>query len=473
MQLANQKSTLQKIPLILLLALPLLGFILISIWFPLFPHFNSVPQLDVRSFTPSLLSGFVYAIFVIGLYGLYLHIYRRLNAKHDNVSLGQLLFSAVLYGLPLLFTYPINATDLYRYIIRGRIKSAYGLNQFVTPPNAIPNDLFATLAGEWADATSPYGPIWELTATAVTAITQDNLGAGLLVFKSLGLLFHLAIGVLIWKMTKRNSLAASWLWLGNPALLFIFVENGHNDALMLFWGMLSFYFLQEKRPYLAIVFAIFAPLTKPIGLLILPFIGLAAWRHLPSWRQKTIYTVASLGLFVGLALLVFLPFGSPLALVERLQNELIGGASFSPMTLVILILMEMEASFSFAQLSLIVQGLFGIVAIVLMWQTFNGRSAYQTVSNIFGGYLLQAFNFRLWYASWLFPWLIVEERGDSFWLNTAVYFLLTSQLSVIIYGHIRFFLLSGDIFFAHLLGVGFTFGLPILLALVYPIQSRK
>ncbi|MEM7330845.1 MAG: polyprenol phosphomannose-dependent alpha 1,6 mannosyltransferase MptB [Chloroflexota bacterium] len=475
--MAKTNSTFSNIPRFVLLAIPFFGFVGLAIWFPLFPNVHTVPQLDVFSFSSSLFLGVTYALIITLLYGLYLYIYRRLKVAPFKMPLATQLLAATFYGLPMLMTYPINATDIYRYVIRGRIKSTYGLNQFTAPPNAIPDDLFAPLAGEWADATSPYGPIWELVATAVTAVTQDNLGLGLVILKLLGLGLHLAIGVLIWQMAKsaavRSADTASWLWLGNPALLFIFVQNGHNDALMLGWGMLAVYFLRGKRPYLAMFFAILAPLTKPIGLLILPFIGLAAWRLFPNWKQKLGYMFASIGLFILLGWVAFLPFGSPLALVQRLQGELIGGASFSPVTLFILFLLEFDVPFTFARLSWILQSVYGGVGLWLMWLTFNGRSPLRSTSNMFWGYLLQAFNFRIWYASWLFPWLLIEEKDDDYWLNTAVYFLLTTQLSVIIYSHIRAFLLGNNVFYSHLIGVLFTFGLPFLLASRYRVLAAR
>jgi hypothetical protein len=50
-------------------------------------------------------------------------------------------------------------------------------------------------------------------------------------------------------------------------------------------------------------------------------------------------------------------------------------------------------------------------------------------------------------------------------LQAGLLFLLTTQLSVLIYGHLRVYALGGDHFPAHLIGVPFTFGLPLLLAL--------
>ena len=52
----------------------------------------------------------------------------------------------------------------------------------------------------------------------------------------------------------------------------------------------------------------------------------------------------------------------------------------------------------------------------------------------------------------------------SFRLRAGIWLLLTTQLSVLIYGHLRVYILDGDFFLAHLIGVPFVFALPLILA---------
>jgi hypothetical protein len=51
-------------------------------------------------------------------------------------------------------------------------------------------------------------------------------------------------------------------------------------------------------------------------------------------------------------------------------------------------------------------------------------------------------------------------------LKAGWWFLLLSQLSVVIYGHMRVSLLGGDQALAHLLGVPIVFALPWVLAAI-------
>lgn len=442
-----------------------LGYLLFPLYFPLLPYFDDTPQYDIRSFTPSLLQGLFYGLLLVALFLLYRQGYKVV--RHHTISLAHLVLWVGATAVPLLLTYPINATDVYRYFIRGRIMSVYGESQYRLPPAAFAADPFTPLAGEWVGATSPYGPVWELVATAVTFLVQDNLLFGLLSFKLLGLLTHLAITILIWYIHSGTAQqqTTAWLWGANPALLLTFVVNAHNDALMLFWLVLAIFLIRTNRLYWGLAAAILAPLVKSIGLLALPFVGLLVWRRQPSWRARLLSTAVALVLGSIFAAWTFLPFGSPLDLVERLSQELTSGASFSPFTLLILLLRNAHVTLPFD--TLLMAGQVGLVLVLLglIGLTLNGRSPIRAMSDIFTAYIIQAFNFRIWYASWTFPWVLMDDPVETWRVKTAVYFLLTTQLSVLIYGHLRFYALGGNQLYTHLIGVPFTFFLPPLLAM--------
>ncbi|HRO24790.1 MAG TPA: hypothetical protein PLR07_10905, partial [Promineifilum sp.] len=135
---------------------------------------------------------------------------------------------------------------------------------------------------------------------------------------------------------------------------------------------------------------------------------------------------------------------------------------------------------SIETIGMVTQALFAGFALWLVWLGFRGRSALRGAADIFFGYLAGALNFRIWYAAWPFPWLLLDAGSASgndaertaYRLRAGLWFLLLAQLSVVIYGHIRVFALGGDQALAHLLGVPIVFGLPLLLALLPPHLSR-
>ena len=125
----------------------LFGYGLMALWFPLWPNVGRVPPADVRTFAPTLAAGLLYALLLLALYAVYLAAAGRvarsgLPARWRARPLLPVLLGGLLLALPLLFAYPINATDVYRYVIRGRVASAYGQSPFVAPPATFIGDPF-------------------------------------------------------------------------------------------------------------------------------------------------------------------------------------------------------------------------------------------------------------------------------------------------------------------------------------------
>lgn len=466
-------SAVKLLSLRFIAAVSFAGYLLLAFWFPLLPHFNQHPLPDIRTFTPSIGQGLLYAAWLCILFGLYALAYRRLHDTGRLPGIKFILLTAVCFALPLLFTFPINATDVYRYFIRGRVSSIYHQSPFAAPPAAFPTDPFLPLAGEWAGATSPYGPVWELTATAVTAIVRSNLLAGLLTFKAIGLLLHLAIALLIWRLLQQTNavrrVAYTLLWAWNPALLLAFVVNAHNDVFMLFWLLLGWWLVQQKQPVLGFMLMMLAPLTKPIGLLPLPLFFLSIWQNYPSRKSRGRFLFFSSVAGLLLAIMVFLPFGSPLDLVLRLVREASTGGGFSAAILIVLVGQSQGINL-YQWVITIAPLLLGLGVLWLLWLTWRGRAAVRGTADIFMAYILQSLNFRIWYVTWLIPWLLLDkphknpDTQTTYRLHVGLWLLLTSQLSVLIYGHLRVYMLDENYTLAHIIGVPFTLALPLFLA---------
>jgi hypothetical protein len=461
---------------LLSIAANLIIYLILALWFPLVPHYGQAPPADIRTFAPSLAAGLLYGLLLLLLFVLHLWSCRELGRQAKPARLRTLLIVALLYSLPLLLTYPMNATDVYRYVIRGRISSVYGESPYVTPPDSFARDPLLPLAGEWAGETSPYGPLWEGVAAGLTAISGDNLLFGILLFKTFGMVCFLGATVLLWLLLpsyRKPSYTALWAW--NPFLLLTFVANAHNDALMLLWLLLGLWLMRRGQPAMGFLVMALAPLTKLVALLALPFFFLAAWKALPGGRQRARFTLLSTGGTLALTLIAFVPWtvgpatgsflSSTLGLVTRLAREAGAGASFSPATLLWFGGQLLPGKpLSLTTIGLAARLLFASFFLLLLWQTWKGRPAERGTAEIFIAYLLQALNFRIWYAAWPFPWLLLDGKERPYWLHVGLWFLLTSQLSVIIYGHIRVYLLGGQQAYSHLIGIPFTFLIPLFLA---------
>lgn len=478
------------------LALSAAGYWLIRFLFPLAG--NTSRLADIRTFLPEMSGGLAYLALLAGLFALLLWLHRLVIASDWKPahSLAFVLLAALLLALPLLWTYPYNSTDIFRYTIRGRISSLYGQNPYAVSPSALADDDLAALAGEWIGETSPYGPVWEMLAAALTSLGGGDLQRDLLLFKLTGVASLLATTSLIWltlgDVPARIRSAYALLWAWNPAILLVFVANGHNEAFMLLWLLLGYLLIRRGRPYAGFLALFLAVLTKPIALLVLPVFFLAQWRRFASHRQRVLF--ASFVVIAGLSLawLSFLPWAgrgelmaSPVDLGLRLVREASDVAGFSPPVLAYFALESAGLEPLLSLIGQVARALFALFLAWVLWQTWRGRQAVKGAADVFLGYFMQALSFRIWYAAWPFPWLLIdggdhalvsESRRDSrsaaYRLRAGLWLLFTTQASVIVYGHLRTGLLDGSQPAAHLLGVPLTLGLPWLLALL-PIGPAK
>lgn len=474
--------------LLALLLLSVLAYGAMAVWFPLGPNVSRVPPGDIRTFAATLPAGLVYAALVLALFALLAAAFRRATSHRMGPgSLRFVLAGTVLLALPLIWAYPVNATDVFGYVIRGRITSAYGESPFSSPAAAFVGDPFMPLVGEWAGDTTPYGPLWELIAAGLTAVSGDNLLLGVLLFKGLALACFLITAFLIWELLPDGRLRSAYtlLWAWNPALLLTFILDGHNDALMLLWLLLGRWMARRGRPAAGFLVMALAALTKPVAVLALPFFFLESIRDLPAGRARRHFALVALGGVMLLAWLAFWPWADtngPLQaaadLGARLSREATGGAGFS---LAVWVYVALGQRVAVETIGLVLRLLFLGFALWLVWLGARGRSALRGAADVFYGYVVTALNFRIWYAVWPFPWLILDagqhaEHTDTasaadYRLRLGFWFLLTTQLSVVVYGHLRVFVLGGDQGLAHLIGVPLVFGLPWLLsALPWPLS---
>jgi len=468
----------------LLALLSLAGYVALSLWFPLRPYFNHSPSPDIRFLAPSLMESALYAILLCSLFIIYWLAYRYVKKRGAGLSWSLVLVTAAAFCLPLIFTFPVNATDAYRYFLRGRISSVHRQSPYSTAVDDLSEEPYAPLAGEWASETSPYGPIWETAAAGITFVSADNLWLGLLAFKIFAALCFLAAGVIIWLSSagvpgsRRAGLLLLWVW--NPSLLLIFAVDGNNDALMLLMLLVGWLLIARDRPQWGMIVMLTAPLVKPIGLLPLPFFFVSIWQQYSTGRERLRFLLTTILGAILLVWVAFSPFGSPFGLAGRLLSEAGSGGGFTPMAWLILEGRNQGTNLSIQWATRLGSLLLIFLFIWLLWRTWRGRSPLRAAADIFAGYIIQAFRFRIWYAAWPLPWLLLD-KGRKFEedaiadarLATGITFLLTSQLSVLIYGQVRTELLASSQLRAHRIGIIFTFLLPLLAGLAVAFYNAR
>ncbi|MDQ3812068.1 MAG: hypothetical protein M3336_17435 [Chloroflexota bacterium] len=230
-----------------------------------------------------------------------------------------LVYQVTLFTLPGLFT-----TDIFSYIMYGKISAVYDLNPYIFPPNYFPNDeLLAWIHPIWHDAPSVYGPLWTVLAWVFARLIAPlSLLEQVFAYKLLVNAIHLVnLGLVWWLLGRamrgqpRARLTAFTLFAWSPLMLFDGPGNAHNDALMVTLLLLGLAPLTgavgrpSHRGWLVGTWcvAMSALIKYTTGLVGLFF--LVPWlRQLPSWPRRLAWLAGCAVLVLATTLVLFLPW---------------------------------------------------------------------------------------------------------------------------------------------------------------------
>ncbi len=324
-------------------------------------------------------------------------------------------------GLTLALLPALPSDDVFSYILYGRISALHHANPLVATPASFPNDPFLSLV-YWQNTRSVYGPIWLLLSSGLSLLAQA-LGGGLAVyvalFKLLGLATHLANTALIWlilgRLAPQRRLAGALLYAWNPLCLLEFCASAHNDAVMLFFLLLSVYAFVCQREALGLIALALAIQTKLTPVALVPFYLLYCVRSMRAaradWPTVALGLAWRVGLLVGAALVALAPFWagaqtfgallfSPPA--QQLDNSLLEAVSWPLRWLAqgaLGLNVDQARSIVETTLKLLALLVFGLL---WLWELRRARSLEGT---------LLAWGWALaWYAlvasGWFWPWYI-------------------------------------------------------------------
>ncbi len=109
-------------------------------------------------------------------------------------------------------------------------------------------------------------PLFLIGAIYKIEFIANNKQLLMLLLKFFPILFDILCGLLIFKIVSKKSLKLALLfstfWLFNPSIFFNSSFWGQTDSIMMFLLILSFYLIEQKKPYLATIFFTIAVFTK-------------------------------------------------------------------------------------------------------------------------------------------------------------------------------------------------------------------
>ena len=154
-----------------------------------------------------------------------------------------------------------------------------------------------------ANKTALYGPVWILLTSIPHLLGFGNLVATIFSFKLFTYLFYLGTCFLIWILTKHNSFKLLFFAF-NPLVVYETIVSGHNDIVMMFFALLSFYLIRRKLHILAVTCLICSILIKYATIFLIPIFILTLIQSIQN--KKIQWNVVWKYSFISLFVIFFL-----------------------------------------------------------------------------------------------------------------------------------------------------------------------
>ena len=247
------------------------SYFLLLVFFSFFSYLFIDPNLV---YLKNLYTGFVfenrevttllYIVLVMAFFLGYSQILK--NIRMIDISSLKLLIG--LTALILVFSYPAFLSfDIFNYIATAKTLFFYGENPYLVMPIEFAGDpllLFTHAANKIA----LYGPLWIGLTSIPYFLSFGHFLTILFSLKVFIALFYLGTIYTLWKITKNVFSIVFFAF--NPLVVVETLMSSHNDIVMMFFALVSFYFLSKRKIFLAMSFLIVSILIKYATIFLIP-----------------------------------------------------------------------------------------------------------------------------------------------------------------------------------------------------------
>jgi len=250
---------------------------------------------DQRVFTTIFYISLVVIFFIFYGIFLWLGIRKKIHAK-DVIRLTAITVIVLFFSYPVMLSY-----DILNYIATSKVLFFYQENPYVIMPIEIAGDsLFSFMHA--ANKVALYGPFWVLITGIPHFLGFGNLLLTLYSFKIFIAIFYLGTAFIIWKISKN--IIPVILFSLNPLIAIETLVSGHNDIVMIFLALFSFFLLTKKKVFIAVLFFILSIFIKYSTILLIPVFLYALWKIVKkkeiNW--KTIFYFSAFCMLAGFLL---------------------------------------------------------------------------------------------------------------------------------------------------------------------------
>lgn len=208
----------------------------------------------------------IYFIFY-GIF-IYLGVKKKINLKKIILLMG-ITVAILVFSYPAMLSY-----DIFNYIATSKVSFFYHENPYIVMPIEFIGDPLLAFTHA-ANKIALYGPVWVILTGIPYLFGFENFIATLFSFKFFIVIFYLLTVFLIWKISK--STVSVILFSLNPLVVIETLISGHNDIVMMFLTLLSFFLLTKKRISLGVLLFISAIFIKYSTVLLVPVFLYVIW----------------------------------------------------------------------------------------------------------------------------------------------------------------------------------------------------
>jgi len=385
-----------------------------------FTFFLRIPNSKLEP----IIGAICFGILLLALFYYYFGIVKNTNTEFKNFK------SIIIYVIIISFIFgimlPFTTSDIFYYIGTGWIDSNYGENPYYTTVKEVrvhnPSDEILQRTGVWEDQVVVYGPLWALICKILAYFSFGYASNALYIFKLASIGIHVLNTVLVYKITNKSKFAI--IYGLNPFILFEMITNVHNDIYLIFFILLSIYFLLKKNNIvLTIVFMALATCIKYVSVLLIPFLVLYYLKD-KKLLEKILYCVIYALLFIAIMFCIYLIYAKDISMFltmtmqqEKYRESILAIILQTTSRLKVNILRYVKYVFWFVFGLVFIDGL----AFMFFYKKINLSNSIKKYNNLITTFLfLIITNLCPWYTSWLIPtmfWLKGKQIKNILYLQ--------------------------------------------------------
>lgn len=396
----------------------------------------------------------IFALFAIFSFCLYI------SSLKQNITLKMtIIYSIIFQVITYLFSYPILAKDIFYYIFSDRVLLVYHANIWKIPVSHFSFDKFAWT--DWQTQIKVYGGINQFFYNFASVIGGNDLIRSLFAYKGLTFIFSVLTMYLLYKILKtyypgRESFNLRLLF-WNPLFILEIIGAGHNDIIMIFFALLSFYFYLKKKSLLSGIILALSMQVKIVTIFIFPFVAIKLFAE-KKYKDLVYFCFG----FILTNLIVFRFMGvNPIEFLKRVFFNL--GVYWQSLPNMIFRLVGEEKTFFFIAL-ILVGGAFAA------YQYIKKENPFVVFAEFIFVYLLFLTSaYWNWYVLWAF-FLVPFIRNKKLSASILV-FSFTSLLAYPLYWlSLRF---NYQSLVWPVITYLFIFGIPIAFLVFFKLQKNN